>query len=471
MAKHGVFVTQAASVAAMPATRTSGIPFVFGSAPIQSAAHPAPVNMPVLVRSFSEFRDKFGYSDDWNTYNICEMAYSHFAVYGCAPLIVVCALDPANMNESVAAADINVVAHRAELPLEAIDNANLVIKQQGGSGSAYVKGTDYALAYDYDAGKLYVSVLPDGAAYAATKLNIAYKKVKPSLVTTQALKTALDAIEYCATSIGLVPDMIVCPYYSSTATIGKAMAEKAKRVNGLFRCVALIDIESNTVTTVAGAIARKASDGIAEPKAFGCWPKVQYGDRIFCRSTALAGVTALTDSENGGYPNASASNRPIKCDANVLDDGTEIYMTNDDAEALNDAGIITGLNFLGGFKMWGSHTEAYPDSDKPEEIFTSVVRMMNYLNNEIVRMLWDYIDQPLTTRVLDNIMNKLNVWLNGLVGIGALTSAKAALADPASAEDDLRNGIINIALCAVPPTPLQEINVVLSYGTDFLNQL
>ena len=128
--------------------------------------------------------------------------YSHFNLYGCQPVIFVNLLNPATMNEAVAAADKDVVNHKIALPIEAINDETLVVKPAGGSGNAYVKDTDYAVYYEGE--YCYIELLPDGAAYSAESLNVAYKKVTPASVNAAAVATGMEAIEQCMATLGIV---------------------------------------------------------------------------------------------------------------------------------------------------------------------------------------------------------------------------------------------------------------------------
>ena len=65
MANHGVNVLERSTSLSTPVVASSGIPFVVGCAPIQSADHPAAVQVPTMITSWSEFVDKFGYCEDW----------------------------------------------------------------------------------------------------------------------------------------------------------------------------------------------------------------------------------------------------------------------------------------------------------------------------------------------------------------------------------------------------------------------
>lgn len=136
---HGVYVSEQETSVSTPIVATSGVPFVIGAAPVQSAESPAAAGKPVMAISWGEAVKKLGYSDDWEAYPLCEFMYSHFQLFGCQPVIFCNILDPSSMKESVAAADIAVADHKAMLPIEAIDDATLVVKAAGGTGDAYAR--------------------------------------------------------------------------------------------------------------------------------------------------------------------------------------------------------------------------------------------------------------------------------------------------------------------------------------------
>ena len=163
MAKHGVYVNEESTSVSTPVEVETGIPFVVGLSPIQKADAPATVGVPKLCTSFAEFVDAFGWSEDWETYPLCEFAYSHFKLFGMQPAIFVNLLDPATMKSAVTAADKAVVSKKVELTETGIDNASLVVKAAGGSGDAYVKDTDYSVYFNGD-GKLTVNELFNNAS-------------------------------------------------------------------------------------------------------------------------------------------------------------------------------------------------------------------------------------------------------------------------------------------------------------------
>ena len=71
--KHGVYVSENATSLTAPVTGNAGLQVVVGTAPVNTVADPAAaVNVPVLVNSYAEAVAAVGYSDDFESYTICQ---------------------------------------------------------------------------------------------------------------------------------------------------------------------------------------------------------------------------------------------------------------------------------------------------------------------------------------------------------------------------------------------------------------
>ena len=86
--EHRVKTSEVPTRIVPPRRISAGIPVVFGTAPVEDLAV-KPINEPVLCYSYAEFVTQLGWSDDWEKYTLCEFAYSHFALFGMAPIVVV----------------------------------------------------------------------------------------------------------------------------------------------------------------------------------------------------------------------------------------------------------------------------------------------------------------------------------------------------------------------------------------------
>ena len=75
----------------------------FGTAPINTVEGGAKnVNIPIVIRDFSDMKNKLGYSDDWAKYTLCEAAKVHLSQKGVGPLIFINVLDTVKHKASAA---------------------------------------------------------------------------------------------------------------------------------------------------------------------------------------------------------------------------------------------------------------------------------------------------------------------------------------------------------------------------------
>lgn len=467
MAKHGVFTKEQATSTASPVGVETAIPFVIGASPIHAASEAASVGVPVLCRSMEEAAEKLGYSEDWDKYNLCEVMHSHFVLYGMQPVIFVNLLDPSTMAQSAAAADLAVSEHKV-LIAGAIKDENLVIKSAGGA-DAYTEDDDYMLYYDGDS--LCIELLPDGAAYSAEQINVACKKVTPESVTAEIVAAGMESIDLCVTQLGIVPDLICAPGYSHDAAVGAVMATKAEGINGMFPAKALIDISTdadNGGANVYSAVPDvKAAAGLMTKEILPCWPLLGYKGKTYHMSTQLAAVIAAVDSEYGA-PNASPSNHALMCDSLLAEDGGEILLTLAQANELNENGVVTALNFMGGFVAWGNYTACYPENNDIKDKFIPVSRMFGWVASTLIHTTWSKLDRPMTRLFVDNIQNTVNVWLNGLTGAGIIHGGRVEAKETENPVSDLQAGIVRYHIYMAPPTPAQEIDYALEFDISYL---
>ena len=466
--RHGVYVSEKAYGVSAPIVIPSGVAFVVGNAPVQAAANPAKPGIPVACGSWEDFVSAFGYSDDWDNYMLCEFAYSAFKLYGISPVIFCNVLDPATMYEAVEAEAKTVSDHKVVLPIEAINDEDLVVKKADGTGDAYVKGTDYTVAYN-DEG-LVVSLLSTSTHYDETSLQIAYNAVMPDSVGYTAVANGFDNVERCVNTVNVIPDLLVAPGYSDDMVVQAKMTSVAKKFNGVFTAKAVIDVSA---TYASEAVSNKSSQGLTDSDQIVFWPMVKKAGKVFHGSTALACAMARVDAANG-CPAASPSNNKMEIDALVVegDDGyEEINQTKADADMLNYAGIVTAFNFLSsGWVCWGNYTAAmYSGRDASvQEYFIPISRMFDWVGNSLVTTFWSKLDKPLSRRLIDTIIDTATVWLNGLVGAGYLLGARVEFPEAENPVDKLLQGIITVHIYMTPTAPAQEINFTLEYDASYV---
>ena len=470
MAKLGVHIFEQATSLSTPKVAAVGIPFVVGTAPVHTAAKPAKPNAPVLATSWDEAVEKLGFSYDWKSYTLCEFMYSHFQLYGCQPVIFCNVLDAEQDTEELAAQKYQVTEHQAALPFEAM-LGGLTVKK-GDEGAALTPEEDYTLMYDSDGGKLIVELLEGGRAYEASELNVSGRKVKPSAVEQTDIVEGLAAVDACLSGVGVLPDLIAAPGWSHNGVIAAVMATKAAAINGLFQGKAVVDVDSGEsgVKEYSELLGWKNRNSVTDPAQILCWPMVQLGDYRFHLSTQLCGLLASVDAGNRGVPYESPSNKNLKMDACVLEDGAEVSLTWNQVEQIAGAwGIVTAVNFLDqGWVAKGNYTACYPASTDVKDQFIPVSRMFDYIGNTIVRTFWGKLDKPMTTALRDSILQTCNIWLGGLTGGGYLYGARAELLAEENPTDKLLDGIITLHVYNAPPVPAQEIDFILEYDISYM---
>lgn len=467
MSKHGVYVAEQATSAATPVAVETGVPFFIGASPIQNASNPATPGVPVLATTWNEAVAKLGYSDDWDTYPLCEAMYSHFKLFNVSPAIFCNMLDSGTMSSDVAAAEKNVVSKKVELSAKAIPGT-VVVKASASAEAPLVLGTDYDLYFANE--KLTIEVLAGGSAYSATTLNVAYKEVTPASVTANVVAGGIEAVDLCMSTISMIPDLIVAPGYSQDTGVAAVMAAKADAINGMFRGKAIVDL-STAATGGADsydeAIALKNANNFTDENMIVCWPMVKLADKKFHLSTQVAGAIANTDAIYSA-PYVSPSNKALQCDSLVDAAGAEILLSLDQANILNGGGIVTGLNFMGGFKVWGNYTACYPTNTDVKDYFIPVSRMVDYAGNTLIRTFWGKLDQPMNRRLIDTILDSCNIWLNGLTGSGYILGGRCEMIDEENPLTNLMAGIVKLHVYITPPSPAQEIDFVIEYDSAYV---
>ncbi len=471
----GVHVYEKATAVSTPVVADVSIPFVVGAAPAHAASAPAKANVPVLATSWDEAVEQLGFSYDWGKYPLCEFMYSHFQLYGRQPVVFCNVLDSGktSMRDSAAGdgqSPIPVTDHQAKLPFAAIA-ATIQVSPDASFTDVLELDVDYSVLYDEDTDACLVELLDGGEHYDKAELYIKYAAVKPNAVQKTDIVEGLSVIDDCMSTVGLIPDLICAPGWSHDSVVAAVMATKAEGINGLFRAKALIDADcgADGVRKYSELLPWKNTNNIVDENQILCWPMVKLGDYKFHTSTQLAGLMAQVDTENGGVPYESPSNKNFKMDGCCLEDGTEISLTFEQTNIIAGYGIVTCLNFMSmGWTARNNYTACYPGNTDVKDQFISVSRMFDFVGNTLIRTFWSKLDKPMNLRLLDNIQDTSNIWLNGLVSQEYLLGARVELKGSENPVTSLLAGIISFHIYLTPSVPAQEIHFTLEFDVDYL---
>lgn len=470
---HGARASEVDTSLLATVSTTAGLPVVFGTAPVHLTSDPTKyVNKPIICYSWNEAVSALGYSGDWDKYTLCEAMFSEFKLYGVKPIVFVNVLDPAK-HKTVVTAEEKAVSGKTVTLLEAVLLSTLAVKALA-EGTPAVLNKDYTAAYDDD-GQLIITVLEDGALASAEKLYLDYTKVDPSKVTASDIiggasadgsAKGLELLDSIYTILSLVPGIVAAPGWSEDPTVAAVMKAKCLNISELFRCVCLTDVDTKVVRAYTDVNVWKNNNNYTGTNQVVCWPAARNGDMIFHMSTHIMGIIGVMDAANQDVPYQSPSNLSMQITGLCLADGTEVTLSLPQANLLNSQGIMTGLNFSGGWKSWGNYTGAYPGTTDVKDCFICVRRMFDWQYQTFILTYWSQVDRPLTPRLFKKIVDSEIIRLNGLLSRGYMLGADIKFLEEENPTTDLLAGIIRFHSYITPPVPAQEIDDILEYDVN-----
>lgn len=467
---HGISTGRRGTSVSNPVVAASGIHFVVGTAPVQMAE--GKTNAVIMAQNYAEAVRQLGYSDDWEKYSLCEEIFSAFMLYKTAPVFMVNVLDPKKHKKDVVEESVKPEDNKILLPGEAIAET--------------VKIEGMEMEKDFDAfhteSNCVVEFLAD--TVQTENVSVSYSAVAPELVTKEDIiggyniaekkAAGLELIDSVFPKYGYVPDIIICPGWSHDPEVAAVMAAKAENINGVFEAVAILDVDvsrENGVTYYSDVPEWKKQKNFMKPTEIVCFPKVALGDRAFHLSTQLAGSMAATDNNEDlgdGTPCESASNKSLQADRMVDAGGNEIILDIQQANYLNENGIVTGLNFYNGFVSWGIYTACYPSSTDIVDYMYNVNRMFRWVSKNVILSYWSYIDRRMTRVLIDAVLEGINSWLNGLSAEGKILGGSVVMEESENPTTALMEGKVKYRIYLTPPSPMKKMEFVLEYDLSYL---
>ena len=480
--KHRVDVVERPTSVLPPVPVSAGIPFIVGTAPV-NMSDASNVNKPVLCYTYAEAVAAFGYvppSDGKFEYTISEFINSQFALFGAAPVIIVNVLDPAThkVDATTKAITLGKASGSAVIEETGVIPSSLTISN---SGTAYKADEDYTVAFD-DAGRLVVTSLTDASGKfrcaTETALTVSAQKLDPTAVDHEDIiggvdvsgkARGLELVGECFPRFRLVPGILLAPGYSDNSGVAAVMAAKAASINNLFSCVALVDAPADGQYSAVPEW--KNDNNVIDPRQIVCWPLCSLNGVVYHMSTQLAGVMCITDSENDDVPYHSPSNHNFQMDSAVLSDGTEVWLSPDTAEYLNGQGVVTALNFIGGWKCWGNRTACYPANTDVKDAFIPVRRMFSWIGNTLIQTYWQRLDAPLNRRQIETIVDSANIWMNGLTAKEYILGGRVEFLETENPTTDLMDGKAVFHVSFAPASPNRNIEFILEYDASYIQTL
>lgn len=468
---HGVRTTKGEGSQTVN-TAACGIVLAVGTAPVHQVTGTVPDI--VLANSYADAVEQIGYSDDWGKYTLCEVIYSHFKLSGVAPLLLVNVADPTTSKETVEAADKAVASGQVMLPESAI-KSSIAVKN---NNTLLAAGIDYDVFYED--GKCYIEAVPGGGMDGAETVNVAYDSfkfevsgMKEAVIGGYDTKTGknkgLELVNDCYAMYGVNPDILIAPGFSSYPEVATAMAAKAGSLNTVFQARALVDADCSAVRLYSAVPAWKNENSITNERQILCWPMGKIGDKMVHLSSRLAAVMAATDYGNDDCPSMSPDNKDIGISGLCLADGTEVVMNLERANYLNANGIMTALNFVGGFRAWGSYTACYPGETDSTKYFIPVARMFDWVANSLILTYWSRIGGKLNRRLCESIADSASIWMNSLTAAGHIYGGRVEFNESENTDENIMAGILRPHIYMAPVSPLVEVDWIQEYDSSYVS--
>lgn len=443
--------------------------FVYvGTAPVHNVEGGTKnVNVPVLVSGIGEAMAKFGYSDDWDKYTLCEAMHVHMEEYGVGPLVLINVLDPA-VHKKAEQGTKSLTPSKGRVVIT--DAQDIIVDTLAVTGKT--KGTDYSIAYDRVKKTLTLTELTSGAL-GTSALSITYNTIDAGEVDAddvvgesdgEGTNTGLYAIRNVYQLTGYIPSFLLAPGFSGTTAVNTAMCEVAQKINGHWDAWVLADLplvnESSNVITLSGASTYKSAQGYNKENEKVYFP---MGDGLdghkYHLSVLAAGSLNKLLLQNDGVPYMTDSNTECPLIGNIWMGASNTGKLFDDQminESLNKNGIASAAYVGGRFALWGAHCADYTQASASEVNVADTNRMMlYYLSNDFQHRRARDVDKPLTANDLKSMVAEEQARLDALVKIGALVKGEVFINAQRIARSDTFSGDYVLTF-RVSTTPLAK---------------
>lgn len=443
---------------------------VIGTAPVHYLDDPTTaVNKPILCRGMADCKAKVGYSENFEKFTACQSMYTNHIAHNVAPVVYINVLDPAKHKTTVEAASKTVSDNTIVIDDDVIVSS-LVVKK---ASTALTKGTDYIT--EWVNGKLIIYF----TAEQTGEMTVNYDRIDVSKVSEDDIiggyeqstekRTGAEVIRDVFTRCAVVPFLIIAPGWSKNDTVGAVLDGKTKEINGCFSAHAILDLDTSTAKTRAAAITAKKSRTATENSHI-AFPMIKKNGKIIAMSAWIAAELMTKAAVTGGVYCSSPSNTKINIDDCVLEDGTSVYYDTEDGNELNAAGIVTVIS-RNGWYIWGNSTAAYPDETDPVKRFIMTRLTFNYIENDFIVSNFERVDQPISRKIIEDLMTDENIKLAGYKADGYILGASMTY-DPADNDaNTIMSGKLVCRTKLAANIPAETIENIFSFDKEMLESV
>ena len=475
---HGVRVLENPTSLAAPVVSTAAFQVVVGVSPVNLAEDPYnATNVVKIAYSLSEASAAVGYSNNLRDYNLNQSISATFKKFAVAPIALINVLDPKEHKAAVKKTDFPVENLQVVVNIEGILLDTLVVE----NGETILQSdVDYITGFD-DNGYAVITLLESGSVAEATILSVSGDKIDPSQVTKMDIiggynvstgkESGLELIRQVHPLFAITPGLLTSPGYSKDPLVASVMAAKCLKINGIFTCECIVDLDSTTdgATKYTDVKNVKEKSGFISEHMEPVWPKVRIGDEVYYYSAIYSALIAYIDANNDDVPNLSASNKALPITGLCLDDknDTEIVIDQEQANLVNSYGVVTAINF-NGFRSWGNNSAAYPMTTDPKDRWFCCRRFFSWWGNRFILSYHEKVDDPTNTRLIEAVCDAENISGNSYAAQGKCAGARITYSEDKNPITNILDGRIQFNQYLAPYTPAEDILNVLEFDPNML---
>jgi len=465
----------------------------FGLAPMANAVWPAGANRVVYCLGMEEFQEQFGWSDDFLTFTLCGAAYSMFVLKGIRGVTFCNVLDAENEAHTEDVTEETTARQRFGNPRRTefgrfgvlADSVKLYLTDTLGQkiGQPLTEGEDYTLSTQN--WQLGFSPVMGGAIFAAnpgeTEVTLAaeYTCVNPAGVQISDVIGGYEngkrsGIE-CAKDVWPVtkhaPSILAAPGWSRYAAVYAALGGMCDMLNRRWDCTFVADIDSGETGARRWQEVFDAKDKAAQNdhRSMTFWPCCRSGDYILWGSSVLSSLMNEVDARSGS-PFESPSNKDMGVSGFCLEDGTEINLTDEEANELNPQGITTGIFDRGLYVAWGNYSASGQSTTDPQYMWHNLVRFVRWKQRSFTLTYRQFLDMPLSGVKVRTILAMENERILGEVNRGISPGGELLFNGELNDATTILNGEAVFSYRWSTWIPMQSIMVEFEFAYDILVQ-
>lgn len=470
---HGVGTNELATQVAEPQITLSGIPVVVGTAPVHLAKNPK-VNEPVYAKNYQDAVDALGYVEDFKKYTLCQSIFASLKKFGTAPIILINVLDPEKHKKSFEEESFSVTEGQTTVKKQDVILSELNVKN---GDKVLEQDTDYIATFDDDNNVL-ITLLDTTNTAGANSLTVSGECLDASKVLESDIiggydedtgkETGLELVRSVFPKFQVHPGSLSAPVYSKKKNVAAMLQSKCEGINGMFNCVALVDIDTEEAAKYTDVEKAKSNLGVSGKNTILLWPMLKYGENVISYSASMAALMQNLDAKNNGIPAQSPSNQMLGCDAICLEDGTEVCLDEQQANTLNAIGVVTATNY-DGWRSWGNNTACYPLNKDPKDRFIVCRRYFSWRENNFITNVHKKVDGIPTARQIEGIVNNENIKGNSYMSAGYCAGDKIVFSLAENPIANIANGHFKFHFYLAPFAPMEYIDSDFEMDINAIN--